>query len=80
MEKIKMYGTQQCSDCNRAKQYLNAENIEYEFIDISKVEGAAQEVMAINGGKRVVPTFIINSKSYSNPNNIQLKEILNSKN
>ena len=71
-----MYGTSQCSDCTLAKQYLTSMGLEFDFVDIAMVEGAAEEVMAINNGKRIVPTLIIAGQAHTNPSYLELKSIL----
>ena len=57
MTPIKMYTTTWCGDCRRAKRFLDARAVSYEEINIEEAEGAAEHVMAVNGGKRKVPTF-----------------------
>jgi mycoredoxin len=39
---------------------LSEAGIEYEEINIEEVEGAAEVIMQVNGGRRSVPTFDIN--------------------
>ncbi|PCH95452.1 MAG: NrdH-redoxin [Bacteroidetes bacterium] len=76
MKKIIMYGTPWCADCNRSKAILEDFGLEYEYIDIDKDEDAAQKVMKVNQGRRVVPTLIIDGKAHSNPDYLELKELL----
>jgi mycoredoxin len=57
MAQIKMYTTTWCGDCRNAKRFLGARGVAYEEINIEETEGAAERVMAVNGGKRKVPTF-----------------------
>ena len=64
MATIKMYTTTWCSDCHRAKQYLNEHGIAYEEINIEEQGGAAERVMQINNGKRKVPTFEVNGRAF----------------
>ena len=65
MTNIKMYTTTWCSDCRRAKQFLNERNIPYEEINIEEHEGAAEHVMKINEGKCKVPTFEVDSRAFN---------------
>jgi len=65
MPNIKMYTTTWCSDCRRAKQFLNNNGIAYEEINIEDHDGAAELVMQLNEGKRKVPTFDIDGRAFN---------------
>lgn len=53
-----MYTTSWCSDCKAAKRALDSKGLAYTEINIEEVEGAAELVMKVNGGKRSVPTLV----------------------
>ena len=76
MNQIQLYGADWCPDCRRAKSFLKDNNIAYEFIDVDLDEAATKKVEAINNGKRIIPTVIINGKSFTNPNNAKLSSAL----
>jgi thioredoxin reductase (NADPH) len=76
MNPIQLYGADWCPDCRRAKAYLKENNISYEFIDVDLDEQATKLVESINKGKRIIPTVIINEKSYTNPDNARLASVL----
>lgn len=76
MKKIVMYGGPGCSDCNRTKKYLEAFNIQYQYIDITIVSDATEKVMEMNKGKKVIPTLLIAREVYSNPSYLELNRIL----
>jgi len=76
MNEIVFYGADWCPDCRRAKAYLKENNIEYRFVDVDIDESATRRVEAINKGKRIIPTIIIDGKSHTNPNNDQLGSAL----
>lgn len=76
MNKIDLYGADWCPDCRRAKSYLNENNISFNFIDVDLDKEATAKVEAINNGKRIIPTVIINEKSYTNPENGALASAL----
>ena len=76
MNAIILYGADWCPDCRRAKAYLKENNIEYQFIDVDLDEQATKKVESINNGKRIIPTIIINGKSYTNPDNSKLAAAL----
>lgn len=76
MNTILLYGADWCPDCRRAKSFLEENNIQYTFIDVDLDKEATIRVEKINHGKRIIPTFIINEKSYTNPDNSLLASIL----
>ena len=76
MDTIKLFGADWCPDCRRAKAYLKENNIAFEFIDADLDKEATALVEKINNGKRIIPTVIINNKSYTNPDNATLANIL----
>ncbi len=76
MEEVILYGADWCPDCLRAKAYLKANNIDYKFIDVDLDKEATKLVESINNGKRIIPTFNINGKSYTNPDNAKLASVL----
>ena len=76
MKKIILYGADWCPDCRRAKAFLNDNNVEFSFIDVDIDKEATARVEKINNGKRIIPTLIINEKSYTNPDNMALSSVL----
>ena len=53
-----MYGASWCADCRRSKNLLDSKKINYEFIDIDTVPGAADKVSEINDGtNHLVPRW-----------------------
>jgi thioredoxin reductase (NADPH) len=58
------------------KLFLKDNNVEYTFIDVDLDKEATAKVEKINNGKRIIPTVIINEKSYTNPDNAVLASIL----
>lgn len=76
MNTIKLYGADWCPDCRRAKSYLKENNINFEFIDVDLDKEATAKVESINKGKRIIPTILINDKSYTNPDNSHLASVL----
>jgi glutaredoxin len=55
---IKVYATDWCGDCYRAKYFLDQKHIPYHWSDIAKSERAKKFVMEQNQGKIIVPTII----------------------
>tara|TARA_B000000475_G_C15608332_1_gene287835 strand:+ start:82 stop:312 length:231 start_codon:yes stop_codon:yes gene_type:complete len=73
---IKIYGADWCPDCVHAKNFLDSKEIKYEYIIITDNTEAINLVEKINDGKRVIPTFIIDDKSYTNPGIYGLMKII----
>ena len=72
---IKIYGTDWCSDCIRAKSFLDSNKINYEWFNIELDERLLNYVLEINNGKRIVPTIIFEDGSILlEPTNKQLAE------
>ncbi|SDR67964.1 thioredoxin reductase (NADPH) [Polaribacter sp. KT25b] len=69
MNRVKLYGADWCPDCRRAKSFLSDNNISFEFVDVDLDKAATALVESINNGKRIIPTLLIDDKSYTNPNN-----------
>jgi mycoredoxin len=61
---IRIYTTTWCPDCYRAKSFLRSRGVHFEEINIEDVEGAAEFVLAANRGKRRVPTFEVNGRTF----------------
>ncbi len=55
---IKMYGTNWCGDCKRAKQFFGEQRVHYEFIDIDTDQQGLRVVEEANAGKHVIPTIV----------------------
>ena len=76
MIEITMYGASWCPDCQRAKNFLQEHEISFTYINVEIDKEATQLVEEINKGKRVIPTFSIGGKHYTNPNNEVLTRTL----
>ena len=57
-DKVQMYTTSWCGDCQVTKTFLQRLNVPFEEINIEQVEGAADYVMSVNNGRRSVPTLV----------------------
>lgn len=55
---IRMYTTNWCPDCWRAKQVLKSMDVAYEEININEDEDAVDLVLQLNNGHRSVPTIV----------------------
>jgi mycoredoxin len=52
-----MYTTTWCRDCTEAKKFLAERGVPYEEVDIDQRPEAAEIVMRLNDGMRMVPTL-----------------------
>jgi len=57
-DRIVVYSTTWCSDCRRAKRVLDRMGASYHWIDVDEDEAAADRVVRLNRGLRVVPTIL----------------------
>ncbi|MBN1621720.1 MAG: glutathione S-transferase N-terminal domain-containing protein [Endomicrobiales bacterium] len=58
---VKVYSTETCPYCRRAKEYLNENNIVFENLDVGKDQQKAQE-MITKSGQMGVPVLDIEGK------------------
>jgi thioredoxin reductase (NADPH) len=74
--RVQLFGADWCPDCRRAKSFLRDNSINFDFIDVDQYDWATAKVEAINNGKRIIPTILINDVPYTNPDNVKLTELL----
>src|SRR3954453_18285233 len=74
---IKLYGTNWCSDCKRAKQFFGEQRVHYDFVDVdADAEGMAY-VEEVNKGKQVIPVILFEDGStLIEPSNADLAQKL----
>lgn len=79
MPEITMYCTAWCSDCRRAKLFLQERGVAFREVNIDKSEEAEQLVLRVNNGRRKVPTFEVQGRYFANSpfDPYQLAENLN---
>ncbi len=65
MVSIRMYTTTWCGDCRNTKRFLNERGIAFEEINIEENEEAALFVIHANSGKRKVPTFEVDGRTFN---------------
>ena len=77
--KVTMYGAEWCGDCRRSKKFLDANNVEYTYIDVEADESASEKVIEINGGQRSIPVIIFEDGPHmTEPSDNDLKAKLES--
>jgi len=64
--KVKLYAISTCGWCKKAKNFLNENNIEFEFEDVDLLEGEekerAREEVARHNPRKSYPTIIIDGE------------------
>lgn len=55
---VKVYSTPTCPYCIRAKEYLSSKGVEFQNIDISQDQAAAEEMVKLSG-QMGVPVIVI---------------------
>ena len=73
--RIKVYGSDWCSDCIKVKNFLESRSVEFEYIIVEN-DRIIAFIERVNNGKRVIPTLDINGKIYSNPGINELTKII----
>ena len=61
--KLEMYVSTFCYDCVRLKKLLDANNVAYETVNISREDGAAEKLER-ETGKRGVPYVLVNGTTW----------------
>ena len=61
---LRIYTTDTCGDCHRAKWILKKHQIAYEEVRVDHTPGAAEFVIRANHGKRRVPTFEVDGRTF----------------
>jgi mycoredoxin len=65
MGPVRIYSTEWCSDCRRAKQFLKERGVQLEEINIDESPDAEDLVLRVNDGRRKVPTFDLNGEFFA---------------
>ena len=73
---IIMYCTAWCSDCKRARRWLQDRGLAFTEVDISSTPGAARQVRSWAGGSLITPTFEIDGAIVVDFDEARLKEVL----
>ncbi len=57
-ETIKVYGAEWCPDCHRSKNYLEQQEVPYEWIDVDQNDKAQEYVRQVNQNRMIIPTIL----------------------
>jgi glutaredoxin len=78
--KPKLYTLSTCVHCSAAKRFLKEKNIEYDYVDVDKLEGSEREdvlsQMLKESGSMRFPTIVIGNKVVVGFYEDKLKEAL----
>ncbi|MGV8885141.1 MAG: glutaredoxin family protein [Microbacteriaceae bacterium] len=70
---LTMYGAEWCSDCRRAKTFLDEKGVTYEYIDLEAVPEAAEAALAISG-RTNIPVIVFGDGTHQvEPSNADLE-------
>ena len=78
--KVVMYGADWCSDCGRAKRFLDSRGIDYEYKNIQKNPEFTEEVVEMNvkagrGPIKSIPVIMLNDrKVLIEPSNDEMED------
>ncbi len=74
-----MYGATWCADCTRSKRLLTELGVDFEYLNIEEVAGAADKVMEINGGAQSIPVITFSDGTHlTEPSDKELRKKLES--
>ena len=73
---IILYCTPWCPACRRAKRFLQQYDLDYTDVDITKVYGAAEQVMEWANGNRTTPTFDVDDTIIVDWDETKLRRVL----
>ena len=62
MKSVTIYTGPLCNYCEAAKRLLTRNKVEYKEIDISKVDGAMDEMISKANGKRTIPQIFFDNQ------------------
>jgi glutaredoxin len=75
--RVRVYSSAWCPDCRRAKRVLEEAEARFEEIDIDRDPRAEAEVLERSGGRRVVPTLLLDDRVWAfNPDPPLLRRLL----
>lgn len=70
---LTIYGADTCGDCRRAKQYLDARDVPYDWIDLETSPDEIERVKDFNNGRRTIPVIVFPDGSHlTEPSNAEL--------
>jgi glutaredoxin len=78
--RVRVYSSAWCPDCRRAKRVLEEADARFEEVDIDSDAQAEAEVLERSGGRRVVPTLLLDDRVWAfNPDPPLLRRLVDGK-
>ena len=60
MADVRIYTTQTCPYCVRAKEYLRGRQVSFTDLDVTGDDAAREKLVELSGGRKTVPQIFIN--------------------
>ena len=70
---ITMYGADWCGDCRRSKRLLDGMGVDYDYIDVERIESAADEARAISGRTNIPVVVFPDGTHFTEPSDAELR-------
>ncbi|HEY1531711.1 MAG TPA: glutaredoxin domain-containing protein [Galbitalea sp.] len=70
---ITMYGADWCSDCRRSKKLLDSMGVDYTYVDVERIESAADEARAISGRTNIPVVAFSDGTHFVEPSDAELR-------
>ena len=75
-DRITMFGADWCRDCIRSKVLLERLGVEYDYIDLERVEDGADRAKAISGRTQIPVVVFPDGDHFVEPTDAQLRDKL----
>ncbi|AGA29724.1 glutaredoxin family protein [Singulisphaera acidiphila] len=75
---VTVYGSAACPDTQRARDFLDAQSVAYEYKDVDESPELNPYLADLNHGTRVIPTIRLNNMILINPSEQELSRELKS--
>lgn len=75
-KEVLLIGAEWCPDCVRVKHILEAQGVTFTYKNVDDGQQVIDEMLALSGGKHLIPTLQIADQVLQNPDNHQLLEAL----
>ncbi len=73
---LTVYGADWCRDCRRSKALLDAEGVDYRWVDVEASKEAADEAIAISGRSSIPVVVFADGSHLIEPSDEALREKL----
>lgn len=80
MAKVTIFSTPTCPYCKQAKEFLSANGVDFEDVDVSADREALKRMRELSGGARSVPVIVVDDVVLVGYEEAELKKILKEKN